>query len=146
MPITNIDDRRGEKSGRRDSDSHTCVFHQDMKDQTANCFIAVMDRVKTLEVKMSGIVTVKIAGIITTVAMGFLILFIGAAFNMMRDLRMDVRSVNEISQKIEERFDTLNNEQIRIGSKQENVLLIIAELKEGQVHIKEQIAEMQKVE
>jgi len=141
--------RRGGSPGRRDADSHTCVFHQDFKDQqaesktqTLNCLIAIKDRIKILESKMGSTINVKIAGIITSVAMGFVILFVGAAFNMMRDLRSDLKSENNSISYLENRTDKISDELTRQGTIQGSVLKIIAEMNENQKDIKKDITEI----
>lgn len=117
-----INDRRENIPGRREKDGHVCVFHDDFKTQNLNCLIAIKDRIKMLEDKMSGTVTVKIAGIITTVAMGFLILFIGAAFSMMRDFSIDVENTLYKIDRLEEKQDNLLESNAIMSTKQQGVI------------------------
>ena len=133
-------ERRGENGGRRESDLHKCVFHSDFekrvdsnKTHILNCLIAIKDRIKILEEKMSGTVSVKIAAIITTVAMGFLIVFIGACFALIpplwQGLKDDLRDMNYIIIGVEHRIDAIQTEQAKTSTKQDNIIEVMGSLK-----------------
>jgi len=149
--MTDIDaiNRRGGSPGRRDADSHTCVFHQDFKEQqaesktqTLNCLIAIKDRIKILESKIGGSLNIRVAGIITSVFMGFILLFTGAAFKMARDLRTDIKSSSETVASMESRIDKMMMEQMRISTIQQHVLTVIEKVSLDQEHIKDSVTEI----
>lgn len=126
-------ERRGDSAGRRESDFHKCVFHHDFektvnsdKAHVLNCLVAVKDRIKLLEIKIGGTVSVKVAAIITTVAMGFLIAFISTCFAIIPSVwdgfKNDLRDMNTLIIGLEHRIDALQNEQIKIATKQDGMI------------------------
>jgi len=133
-------ERRSGDPGRRELDSHKCVFHadfekthDDQRTHVLNCLIAIKDRIKILEEKISGTISVKVAAIITTIAMGFLIVFIGACFAMIpplwQGLRNDLRDLNTAIIGLEHRTDAIQTDQAKIATKQDYIIKAADDLK-----------------
>lgn len=126
-------EKRGNNEGRRWTDAHVCIFHDDDKRRAEACMAHIKDKVAKNEEKTDGFikrlhdridntVSFKAAGLVTTVAIALLIAVLGMSKAQLTKVHEEIKKVAASTVALHSQMDASLIEGVRVGTIQQNVV------------------------